>query len=152
MLYCCWLSVLGRMGRTDEFINGFGVDSDAAVDDCRSLEAMAIVPMVINLAGKGSRAASLDNLLQFIQEAIKTLKAALPSSGAVDYRLVTQTLGLAELDESQHPLFQTAFVAGKAIDSNKDAWQAVCMRAACACFFVTVRCDFLVHVMLRPCM
>eukprot|EP00971_Amphidinium_carterae_P226323 4489530-Amphidinium_carterae.1 len=34
LLYSCWLSVLGRMGRSDEFINGFGVDSNAVVTGC----------------------------------------------------------------------------------------------------------------------
>eukprot|EP00929_Paragymnodinium_shiwhaense_P069361 TRINITY_DN3498_c0_g2_i3.p1 TRINITY_DN3498_c0_g2~~TRINITY_DN3498_c0_g2_i3.p1 ORF type:complete len:1779 (-),score=388.08 TRINITY_DN3498_c0_g2_i3:198-5534(-) len=135
LLYTAWISLLGRMARSTEFVNGFGVESGHMPD----LFPSQTVPMCVNLTSADGQPASALALFSGLQQEVERLRAILTQRGSVQYDALTRALGLNESDESAHAIFQTAFIVGPHFSEQKEMERAAHIVGSGAPVFLQLR-------------
>ncbi|CAK0883596.1 unnamed protein product, partial [Prorocentrum cordatum] len=121
LLHMAWTCVLGRMARSSQFVSGVGFGGPAP--GCGALaEAFpsTVVPMVVSLEGEDGCPCTGASLAWSQLAALRMLRRAARSSGAVDWAALLARLGRSASDASAHPLFQTAFVIGPPLASEQE--------------------------------
>jgi hypothetical protein len=130
LLYSAWLTVLSRWGRSEEMVCGVGMHQEFTRRcaptfrrEQRYIESMAqifpqvVLPMHVVLDNDSGMPPTALSFCNSLVQGLQCLRQATQKFGPVDYADILASLGTTTAEV--HPVFQTAFVVGSAVEDEK---------------------------------
>eukprot|EP00928_Gymnodinium_smaydae_P013182 TRINITY_DN14818_c0_g1_i1.p1 TRINITY_DN14818_c0_g1~~TRINITY_DN14818_c0_g1_i1.p1 ORF type:complete len:1772 (-),score=385.57 TRINITY_DN14818_c0_g1_i1:42-5357(-) len=121
LVYTVWITILGRMARSTEFVTAFGADPTLDTE----LLPSQTVPMVVSTANPDGVPYTAFYSFSLLAQEMKKLQLAIERIGLVKYEVLLRALGLNESDQTSHPLVQTAFMVGSHLSGNEELLKAM---------------------------